>query len=320
MNILFPSSFNIIEPNLNLDTIPLYAYKWTLNFTQMEKGSKVISLDATHTPHMQLGYAKYPYAIQVNGGFPTNCILLFYTKTDGYFSFHNKAIHKYEINLIDKDTSIDFLSTKKSEVFTIVIEEKLFYESFYNYFGQGLKSFLKTQFFQVKPNILNNFLNGIRNSIKNIQEIDEKKLIQEYKYIEKEILNHIFSSLDIVKSHKKIEKFEVSKIRDLLQKSLKEDINIRIISKELNISERQLHHSFKTVYGFTPKQYLQNLRLNAIRNEFLLNYKSKISEVAIKYHFLHMGHFSSEFKKMFGKTPSEVLKEAKNQKEVFLTN
>jgi AraC-like DNA-binding protein len=125
------------------------------------------------------------------------------------------------------------------------------------------------------------------------------------------ILEHIFSSLNIKKNPIEIEKFDISKVRDLLQSSLQNDINIKDITQQLDISERQLHHAFKLAYGFTPKQYLQNLRLNAIRNEFLLHRKAKVSEIAMKYHFLHMGHFSSEFKKMFGQTPSEVLKSPK---------
>jgi len=312
MNNLFPSGFNIIEPSLNLETMPIYAQQWNLVFTQMQKGSENIILDATHTPNMQLGYTYYPYAIEAKGSFPANAILLFYTKTASDFTFHHKPIQKYELNLVDKDIPIDFLSTQQSEIYTITIEESLFYEAFYNYFGQGLKSFLQTQIFQIKHSALDDFLQGLTQFIDFIQNRDETQLKQEYQTIENKIFEHIFSSLSIAKTPKTIDKFDISKVRDLLQTSLKEDIDIKTISHKLAISERQLHHAFKLAYGFTPKQYLQNLRLNAIKNEFLYYPESKVSDVAMKYHFLHMGHFSSEFKKMFGETPSAVLKSSKS--------
>lgn len=59
----------------------------------------------------------------------------------------------------------------------------------------------------------------------------------------------------------------------------------------------------------TPKKYLQQLRFNAIKKELVFadpNFCT-VSQIANKYNFFHMGHFSTEYKKLFGKTPSQTL-------------
>ena len=74
-----------------------------------------------------------------------------------------------------------------------------------------------------------------------------------------------------------------------------------------------MHQSFKTDYGITPKKYLQNLRLNAIHKELFLAYPKAVTiiDLAQKYNFFHMGHFSQEYKKIFGQTPSQTLHSTK---------
>ena len=59
----------------------------------------------------------------------------------------------------------------------------------------------------------------------------------------------------------------------------------------------------------TPKKFLQQLRLNAIKKELLASTTKNtiISDIAFKYKFLHMSHFTSEYKKLFGQTPSSTL-------------
>ncbi len=84
---------------------------------------------------------------------------------------------------------------------------------------------------------------------------------------------------------------------------------MKSVAAELNISERQLYNAFKKLYGITPKRFLQNLRLNAVKQELLDGERGKlrISDVAYTCGFNHMSHFTSEYKKLFGCTPSSTL-------------
>ena len=118
--------------------------------------------------------------------------------------------------------------------------------------------------------------------------------------------------LYLKKKASKRSKFDVSKVKKRLEKSLTTTVNMKGLSQEFNISERQLFNAFKSTYGITPKKFLQGLRLNAVKQELLSSKKGqiKISEVAFTYGFQHLSHFTSEYKKFFGCTPSSTLEKS----------
>jgi len=82
-----------------------------------------------------------------------------------------------------------------------------------------------------------------------------------------------------------------------------------MLSRKLNISESQLHNAFKSNYGISPKKYLQMLRLNAVKKELFIADPNQhtVSEIAMKYNFIHMNHFSAEYKNVFGECASHTL-------------
>jgi AraC family ethanolamine operon transcriptional activator len=57
-----------------------------------------------------------------------------------------------------------------------------------------------------------------------------------------------------------------------------------------------------------PSQYLKFLRLNAV-NHVLKSQPpeaEKISEIAERHGFWHMGHFSADYHRLFGETPQQT--------------
>jgi transcriptional regulator GlxA family with amidase domain len=135
-----------------------------------------------------------------------------------------------------------------------------------------------------------------------------------YEEIEIEILEHIFGCLDFEPKVKNRLKMDPTNIRNALETNLLNDICIPQLAKDLGISERQLYNVFKSTYGLTPKKYLQKLRLNSVRYRLIkANAQDiKVSDIALSHCFLHMGHFSSEYKKMFKEAPSQTLYKFKN--------
>jgi AraC-like DNA-binding protein len=101
--------------------------------------------------------------------------------------------------------------------------------------------------------------------------------------------------------------------RVLLQKHIHSTYTIADLVDELQVSKRTIQHGFKHYLGFTPKEYQQHIRLNGIRDTILTMNDPDISlsEVAAKYNYFHMGHFSTEYRKFFGETPSQTLQRLK---------
>lgn len=80
-----------------------------------------------------------------------------------------------------------------------------------------------------------------------------------------------------------------------------------VLAEKAAVSEVYFRRVFKSRYGTSPKQYIQDLRIrnakNLLRNEYL-----SITSIAEMSGFSSVYHFSRSFKKETGYTPSEYIK------------
>ena len=160
---------------------------------------------------------------------------------------------------------------------------------------------------------LSSKLGGILDYLK--KESDEK-LAQ----INKELLYHHIlgiyaNALDHTKdiSHLKRDEslFLSKKIRTYLNDHAGQSIQMIDLTALTGKSERTVERIFKKHFGITPYTYLKIHRLHLIRNQLLQRDESvttNIGDIVIKNGFMQMGYFGSEYKKIFGETPSETLR------------
>jgi len=87
-------------------------------------------------------------------------------------------------------------------------------------------------------------------------------------------------------------------------------ITIESLALRYNVSEKTLQNSFKSLFGFTPKIFLRKLKLNLVHHELKnsTSIEMKVSRVAMKWGFKHMGSFAQYYKELFGENPSQTLK------------
>jgi len=100
------------------------------------------------------------------------------------------------------------------------------------------------------------------------------------------------------------------RIRDFLEDQYDRPILMEMICRDLGISLRTLYRSFREYFDFTPKQYLQVLRLDKARRVLEGGNPSRrsVSEIAMDHGYTHLGRFSVEYRSFFGETPSETLR------------
>ncbi|WP_415407944.1 helix-turn-helix transcriptional regulator [Sulfurovum sp. CS9] len=310
--VLFPAGLKIDFRDVNMEMMAFYARAWNLKRIQMQKGSYLGSVTATHTPRIQLMRTPHSHGLLIQGDFPKGTVLIAFLTTSADVNFHNKLADKHEIKILKSGDEIDFLCNGKSETFTIAVQEQFFYEAYYAYFGQDFNNHSKNKSTYVDPLSFPQFIRGIEDWISYlIQDHTLLKIQKQYESIELEILEHIFSSIYVENSKKLRQKFQIKKARDLLHQSIDTPINISKLTKELNISERLLHHAFKKNYGITPKKYLLNLRMNSVKQDLLLaDPTTTIASVIQKYNFYNQSTFTQAYKEMFGELPSDISKKS----------
>lgn len=91
-----------------------------------------------------------------------------------------------------------------------------------------------------------------------------------------------------------------------------EPITISDVAASVNVSVRSLQAGFQRCRNTTPTAYLRNIRLHHVRHE-LINATTAISvtDVALRWGFLHLGRFSQLYKSAFNENPCMTLRRAR---------
>lgn len=87
-------------------------------------------------------------------------------------------------------------------------------------------------------------------------------------------------------------------------------LTLQQLCDEIGTSSSALCYSFKEMFGMSPMAYIKIQRLNGVRRtlkEADPN-TTTVMGVALKWGFWSAGHFSKDYKKLFGELPSETLR------------
>ena len=85
-------------------------------------------------------------------------------------------------------------------------------------------------------------------------------------------------------------------------------ITIEELASQTSTSIRSLYAAFRKGRGYTPMTFAKTVRLQRAKKMLQeANQRTSVSQIAFKCGFGNLGHFASDFRKMFGELPSEVL-------------
>jgi AraC family ethanolamine operon transcriptional activator len=98
----------------------------------------------------------------------------------------------------------------------------------------------------------------------------------------------------------------VSRTRDWVMAAPDQPRSVADLCAHLHVTRRTLQNSFLDTLGQSPAQFLRQVRLNAVRRALREPGEAAIADVAARWGFWHMGHFSQAYKALFGETPSQT--------------
>jgi AraC family transcriptional regulator, ethanolamine operon transcriptional activator len=101
----------------------------------------------------------------------------------------------------------------------------------------------------------------------------------------------------------------VQTCEEFMREHIGDSVTLLDLSKASGLRARSLINAFEAVTGVSPMAYLKRLRLNGVRRALQRSDKRriKIIDVATEWGFCHMGHFTGDYRRMFGQTPSQTL-------------
>ena len=103
----------------------------------------------------------------------------------------------------------------------------------------------------------------------------------------------------------------VAQARDYVLAHREQVITVPELCERLHVSRRTLQYCFEDVLGISPIQYLRIIRLNGARRHLRedLSGSRTVRDIAADWGFWHFSQFSSDYRKLFGQTPSESLRQ-----------
>lgn len=90
-----------------------------------------------------------------------------------------------------------------------------------------------------------------------------------------------------------------------MRANMAERITLTGLASACGVPERTLLRQFQRFVGLAPLAYLRRLRLNTAKSELAsAQNNDAISDIAMRCGFSHLGRFATEYRRLFGETPS----------------
>lgn len=144
-----------------------------------------------------------------------------------------------------------------------------------------------------------------------LKEIQEKCMETKNADVYKKETSELFFKLVLFLSENKSNEQEiindVEKIRLYIDLRITENIKIEDVAKEFSFSREYIIRLFKKTYGITPHKYILHSKMR-IAMIMLKTKDFSIEEISEKLNFSDSHHFSAQFKKITGYTPSQYRK------------
>jgi AraC family transcriptional regulator len=98
-------------------------------------------------------------------------------------------------------------------------------------------------------------------------------------------------------------RWQINRVRVFIEEHLTERIRVADLSALARSSPSYFSSAFKRTFGVSPHAYVMSRRI-AMAADLMLNSGAPLSEIAINCGFADQAHFSRQFRRAMGRTPS----------------
>ena len=103
----------------------------------------------------------------------------------------------------------------------------------------------------------------------------------------------------------------VREIESYLEAHAAQRIDLQTLARETGHSIRSICRAFRRHRDSSPMAFLRDLRMQRARERLLdARPEDRVTSIALSCGFAHLGRFSVEYKRRFGESPNQTLKQA----------
>lgn len=316
-DVLFPAGLVGAFESNDFDELAAIPPLWDQEYAQLGRGPFHGELFMAHTGQMAVGRTLWQPGIMIHGCIPRDSVMFgIPTRLTGRAWHRGEEVSQGAAAMLFDDEEIDFRATSPVGVIIIALRRQLFERYAQSVTGHALESLRdgariiidSTRDLQKR---LSNLVMAIESHA--LHDPSPLKQAERAAVIERSFAEEILRAVRVPEVHVDApERQRIARQAEaILRQSTHRPITIGQLCEAVGTSERTLHAAFREHLDMTPKAYLKMLRLNAARRDLrVARPGTKVTEVAMRWDFLHFGHFSQDYFAMFGETPSQTLHRA----------
>jgi len=303
------------NPDEMARTLPL----WGVQFQQLGAGRFCGSIFVAHTARVQAGVIEFFPGVFVRGEVPAGCMMIAIAlQQDGPLSNRGIPLSRDAAMVICHAEEIDFRTVHPCRFFVLVAPREQVEARALKILGSTLGSLRRHEQVQIKdPKSLRARLETLARDMQTRLLACPQALCRREKAaaLEDELFDPVLGALrspdpagacDPQSGHSRL----AWKAEQIMREHLPEPLSIIDLCRAVGAAERTLHLAFREEFGTSPKAYFKMLRLNGARRDLLRSNGQNVTDIAIKWDFLHFGWFSHDYRSMFGESPSTTLRHA----------
>jgi len=125
------------------------------------------------------------------------------------------------------------------------------------------------------------------------------------------LLSHPHSYTEALRRHERpIAPRDIKRAVDYLEAHLDAPVTLADLVAAAGVAGRTLLQHFRDAKGVSPIRYLRNARFAKVREALARAQPGdSVTAIAMSWGFTHMGRFAVEYRKRFGESPSETLRQ-----------
>lgn len=300
----------------DVDEIPAVLPGWELEWRQLSRGIFRSQLKFVQFESMELFYLSWNQAVRIQGSSPPGMVSFgIEISSQGRALWQGLEYGDQDV-LISSNREIDLKVPAGYEMFAVAVKQDLLLEcadlqqrrlhqkDLQKSLGRAnsaamnaIKAYLQSHFALLELD-----LNGER-QYPDAQSItqDVVSLLITVLLSAKDFSTQLSHSLQRVQLVKQLEQYMLT--------HLDQPLTVEQLCTIAGISERSLNNYFHDLLDMSPIAYFKALRLNRVRSALKLADPTidKVASIAKQWGFQHMGYFSTDYKAMFGESPSATL-------------
>jgi AraC family transcriptional regulator, ethanolamine operon transcriptional activator len=314
---IFPAGLVGSYKSNDFDELAAIPPLWKQEYAQLGHGSFRGELFMAHTAQMALGRTLWAPGVMIRGSIPPNTVMFALpTRLNGPAWHRGEEVSSDFAALLFDDEEIDLRAISPFGVIVLAVERYLLEQQAQAITGHPLDSL------RDGAHVILRNAPALRQNLSQLVMAIESRVMQDpaplsnpfhAAAIERTFAEQILRAIRApeVQADAPERQRIARKAEAILRQSLNCPISIGRLCIAVGTSERTLHAAFREHLGVTPKAYLKMLRLNAARRDLrLARPGTTVTDVAIRWDFLHFGWFAHDYLTMFGESPSQTLQRA----------